>query len=146
MSASVFVDTNILVYARDASEVDKQAQALKWLAVLWQQRSGAISYQTLNEYYVIVTQRLKPGLSRSEAQEDIRNLLLWNPIVVDRVVIENAWLIQDRQGFSWWDSLIVSAAQIQDCDYLLSEDMQHGQKIGRTQIINPFVSDLSILT
>lgn len=145
MSAKVFVDTNVLVYTRDASEPKKQTQALQWLAVLWQQRSGAISYQSLNEYYVIVTQRLKPGLSRSEAQDDIRNLLLWNPLPVDRVVIENAWLIQERQGFSWWDSLILSAAQIQDCDYLLSEDMQHGQTIGRLQIINPFVSDISIL-
>lgn len=146
MSAKVFVDTNILVYARDTSEANKQTQALQWLDVLWQQRSGAISYQSLNEYYVIVTQRLKPGLSRSEAQDDIRNLLLWNPLPVDRVVIENAWLIQERQGFSWWDSLILSAAQIQDCNYLLSEDMQHGQTIGRLQIINLFVSDISILT
>jgi predicted nucleic acid-binding protein len=95
MSAKVFVDTNILVYARDASEVVKQAEALQWLQLLWKQRSGAISYQSLNEYYVIVTQRLKPGLSRSEAQTDIRNLLLWNPIPVDRIVIENAWLIQN---------------------------------------------------
>lgn len=145
MSAKAFIDTNILVYARDASEPTKQEQALQWLAQLWQHRSGAISYQTLNEYYVIVTQRLKPGLSRIEAREDIRNLMLWNPITVDRAVMENAWLVQERQGFSWWDSLIVSAAQIQDCDYLLSEDMQHGQKIGRLQIINPFASDLAIL-
>ncbi len=50
MSAKVFVDTNILVYTRDASEPKKQTQALQWLAVLWQQRSGAISYQSLNEY------------------------------------------------------------------------------------------------
>lgn len=146
MSAKVFVDTNMLVYARDASEAAKQATALQWLAVLWQQHSGAISYQTLNEYYVIVTQRLKPGLARADAQADIRNLLLWQPIAVDKVVMENAWLIQDRQGFSWWDSLIVSAAQIQNCDYLLSEDMQHGQKIGNLQIINPFVSDIALIS
>jgi predicted nucleic acid-binding protein len=84
MNARVFVDTNILVYSRDKSEEAKQAIALQWLAVLWQQRSGRISVQTLNEFYVTVTQRLKPGLSRPEAQADIRNLLLWNPIPVDR--------------------------------------------------------------
>lgn len=146
MSVKAFVDTNILVYSRDKSEADKQAIALQWLTVLWQQRCGRISFQTLNEFYVTVTQRLKPGLSRPEAQADIRNLLLWNPLPVDSTVIENAWLIQERHRFSWWDSLILSAAQIQDCTYVLSEDMQHEQQIGNMTIINPFLSDLSLLT
>ena len=145
MSVRAFVDTNILVYSRDKSEEAKQAIALDWLSVLWQQRSGRISSQTLNEFYVTVTQRLKPGLSRPEAQADIRSLLLWNPIAVDSTVIENAWLIQERYSFSWWDSLILSAAQIQDCRYVLSEDMQHGQQIGNMTIINPFLSNISLL-
>ncbi len=145
MHARVFVDTNILVYSRDKSEEAKQAIALQWLAVLWQQRSGRISVQTLNEFYVTVTQRLKPGLSRPEAQADIRNLLLWNPIPVDSTVMENAWLIQERHRFSWWDSLILSAAQIQDCTIVLSEDMQHEQQIGNMTIINPFLADITML-
>ncbi|MBO0614259.1 PIN domain-containing protein [Thiothrix fructosivorans] len=145
MNARVFVDTNILVYSRDKSEEAKQAIALQWLAVLWQQRSGRISFQTLNEFYVTVTQRLKPGLSRSEAQADIRNLLLWNPIPVDSTVMENAWLIQEHHRFSWWDSLILSAAQIQDCTIVLSEDMQHEQQIGNMTIINPFLADIAML-
>lgn len=145
MSAKAFIDTNILVYSRDKSEADKQAVALQWLTVLWQQRSGRLSFQTLNEFYVTVTQRLKPGLSRTDAQADIRSLLLWNPVAVDATVMENAWLIQERYGFSWWDSLILSAAQTQDCTYVLSEDMQHGQQVGNLTIINPFLADISIL-
>lgn len=145
MSARVFVDTNILVYSRDASEAEKQAVALQWLAVLWQQHSGRISFQTLNEFYVTVTQRLKPGLTREEAQADIRNLLLWNPIAVDNTVMENAWLIQASHRFSWWDSLILSAAQIQDCAFVLSEDLQHGQPVGNLTIINPFMADVAVL-
>lgn len=146
MTAKVFVDTNILVYSRDQSEADKQAIALNWLSVLWRERSGRISFQTLNEFYVTVTQRLKPGLTRDEAQADIRNLLLWNPIPVDGTVMENAWLIQARYGFSWWDSLILSAAQIQDCRFILSEDMQHEQQVGNVTILNPFLSDVAVLT
>lgn len=145
MNVKVFVDTNILVYARDKSEADKQAVALQWLTVLWQQRSGRLSFQTLNEFYVTVTQRLKPGLSRADAQADIRSLLLWNPLEVDAAVLENAWLIQERYSFSWWDSLILSAAQMQDCSYVLSEDMQHGQQVGNLTIINPFLADISLL-
>lgn len=145
MSVRVFVDTNILVYPRDQSEAEKQGIALAWLRVLWQQHSGRLSFQTLNEFYITVTQRLKPGLSRVEAQADIRHLLLWNPIAVDATVIENAWLIQERYRFSWWDALILSAAQVQDCTFVLSEDMQHGQQVGALTILNPFLADITLL-
>ena len=145
MSAKVFVDTNILVYSRDDSEAEKQVIAQQWLAFLWQQRTGRVSAQSLNEYYIKVTQRLKPGRSRPDAHNDVRNLASWNPLPVDFIVIENAWQIQDRYQFSWWDSLIVSAAQIQDCSILLSEDMQDEQLIGNMQIINPFKHDISVL-
>lgn len=145
MSVKVFVDTNILVYSRDVSEPEKQAIAQQWLAVLWQQRTGRISAQTLNEYYITVTQRLKPGRLRPDARNDARNLQAWNPLPVDFTVIENAWQIQDRYQFSWWDSLIISAAQIQGCGLLLSEDMQDGQLLGEVRIINPFKHDIALL-
>ena len=145
MSVSVFVDTNILVYARDASEPEKQAIAMKWVAQLWQNRRGKISYQCLNEYYVTVTQRLKPGLTKEAARADIKSLQTWNPTSVDKIVIESAWAIQDRYSFSWWDSLILSAAQKLDCQIILSEDMQNQQQVGNLQIINPFFSDISII-
>jgi predicted nucleic acid-binding protein len=146
MSVSVFVDTNILVYARNASEPEKQVIANDWIVQLWQNRSGKISYQCLNEYYVTVTQRLKSGLSKETARTDIKNLRAWSPTSVDQIVIESAWTIQDRCSFSWWDSLILSAAQKLDCQIILSEDMQHQQQVGNLQIINPFVSDISIIT
>ena len=143
MNAKVFVDTNILVYARDASETKKQEQAKQWMAYLWQSRLGRLSYQSCNEYYVVTTQRLKPGLSRKAAQDDIKAFEAWNPLPIDRPVIENAWRIQERYQFSWWDSLILSAAQIQGCKYLLSEDLQHEQMINDVQVINPFLTDIS---
>jgi len=143
MNAKVFVDTNILVYARDASETKKQEQAKQWMAYLWQSRLGWLSYQSCNEYYVVTTQRLKPGLSRKAAQDDIKAFEAWNPLPIDRPVIENAWRIQERYQFSWWDSLILSAAQIQGCKYLLSEDLQHEQMINDVQVINPFLVDIS---
>jgi predicted nucleic acid-binding protein len=93
----------------------------------------------LNEYYVTVTQKLKPGLDANSARADIKSLFSWNPISVDNSVIEVSWLIQDRYGFSWWDSLIVSAAQKVGCSILLSEDLQHEQNIDGIVIINPFL-------
>lgn len=143
MSAKVFVDTNILVYARDSSENEKQVIAKQWIAHLWESKTGRLSYQSCNEYYVVTTQRLKPGLPKEQARNDIRAFELWNPVSVDQAVIELAWRLQDRYQFSWWDSLILSAAQIQDCHFLLSEDLQHEQVIDGLTILNPFKSDIS---
>ena len=138
MAAKVFVDTNVLVYSRDASEPQKQAQAMDWLRHLWVTRAGRLSYQVLQEYYITVTEKLDPGLDHESARRDIRSLLPWHPIAVDNRVFDGAWHIQDRFGLSWWDALIVSAAQVSDCHYLLTEDLQDGQMFGDLKIINPF--------
>jgi len=138
MSDKVFVDTNVIVYSRDTTEPFKQKQADSWLQHLWSNQSGRISFQVLNEYYVIVTNKLKPGLSRMEARDDIRNLMAWKPAVIEQIVTQSAWSIQDRYGYSWWDCLILAAALKQNCRYVLSEDMQHGQQIEGLEIISPF--------
>ena len=63
MSALVFVDTNVFVYARDARETSKREMATQWIARLWQEQTGRTSAQVLSEYYVTFTRKLKPGIS-----------------------------------------------------------------------------------
>jgi predicted nucleic acid-binding protein len=138
MTGTAFVDTNILVYSRDASESKKQPVALEWMEHLWTERTGRISTQVLNEFYVMVTQKLKPGLDRRSARDEIRTLFSWRPSVLDRDVIEGGWRVQDLYGLSFWDGLIVSSALIAGCRYLLSEDLQDGQAIEGLQVVNPF--------
>ncbi len=138
MGATCFVDTNVLVYARDASEPEKQPLAIEWMAALWERRAGRLSHQVLHEYYVTVTQRLQPGLDRSAARDEVRALLAWHPIPVDQRVLEAAWAVQDRYGLSFWDALIVGAAQCGGCRYLLSEHLQHDQRLGELTVLNPF--------
>ncbi len=138
MTARVFVDTNILVYSRDASEPKKQAQAMAWMAKLWTAGAGCLSFQVLQEFYVTVTAKLTPGLNAESARGDVRSLLAWRPIPVDARVLEGAWLLQERFKLSWWDALIVSAAQVGGCRFLLSEDFQESQTFGQVQVINPF--------
>ena len=140
MSVKVFVDTNVLVYGRDASEPDKQQQAMAWMTHLWQSRTGRLSFQVLQEFYATVTQKLRPGMDLQNARNDVQSLFAWHPIPVDRAVMNGAWFIQDRFKLSWWDSLIVSAAQITDCGYLLTEDFQEGQKFGDVIVVNPFLT------
>ncbi len=141
MSDNYFVDTNILVYTRDSNEVVKQPKAKRWLQYLWQHECGRISAQVMNEYYVTLTQKLSPGLSREQARADLRALNVWQPLEISTALIEAAWDIQDRYGYSWWDTLVITAALFLDCRYLLSEDMQHEQHIGNLTIINPFLVD-----
>jgi predicted nucleic acid-binding protein len=135
----VFVDTNVLVYARDAAETVKQPQAQAWLEHLWRTRSGRLSYQVLSEYYVTVTQKLEPGLTPDEARADVRNLAAWRPVVVDDTVLEDAWALQDRHSLSLWDALVLAAAGAAHCDRLLSEDLTDGETYGPVRVVNPFL-------
>ena len=139
MSANVFVDTNILVYSRDLSEPAKQAMAMERLTGLWQTGTGKISNQVCNEYYTTVTQKLKPGLSKDEAWQDIEALFAWQPLAVDKKVLIKAKACQLQYQLSWWDSLIISAAYFCNCDTILSEDLNNSQKYFDIAVENPFL-------
>jgi predicted nucleic acid-binding protein len=138
MTAPVFVDSNVFVYARDASDGAKQTRAAEWLAYLWRQRAGRISTQVLSEYYVTVTRKPDPGLSAKDAWDDVQALLTWRPHPVDAAVLVRGREVELRHRLSWWDSLIVAAAQLQGCAVLLSEDMQDGAVYGDVTVRSPF--------
>lgn len=138
MTGKVFVDTNVLVYCRDNSETHKQQRAEAWMRELWRRRQGCISFQVLQEYYVSVTRKLEPGLGVSEARGDVRALLAWEPVQMNDSVMERAWRIEDRFELSWWDSLIVAAAQACDATYLLTEDLHHDAVFDGVKVCSPF--------
>lgn len=139
MSGSVFVDTNVLVYARDASESGKQPRAAEWMQRLWQERTGRMSMQVLQEYYVVVTQKLDPGLPRTAAHADIRLLQAWQPISTDVALLEAGWDFQQRHQLSFWDAMIVAAAVRVGAAFLLTENLQDGQEFSGTRVLNPFL-------
>jgi predicted nucleic acid-binding protein len=139
MTGNAFVDTNILIYARDTSEPEKQSTAEALLKTIWERRTGRISTQVLNEYYVKVTQKLKPGLTREEAWQDIHDLKSWNPISMDMSLLERGRTFQERFSLSWWDSLILAAADHTACSVVYSEDLSHGQTYFGITVLNPFV-------
>lgn len=134
----VFVDSNVFVYSRDKSEREKQPRARAWLEELWESRRGRVSAQILEEFYVTVTRKLDPGLSTQEARSDVRALGAWNPVAIDHSLLPAAWEIEDRYGFSFWDSLVLAAARRLDCGYVLTEDLQDGQEVEGMQIVDPF--------
>jgi predicted nucleic acid-binding protein len=139
MTAPVFVDTNVLIYALDDADRKKQEAAREWRAELWKRRQGRISFQVLQEFYVKVTRKW-PNV-RQNARSEVRDLLAWRPVTVDGAIIEHAWKIQDRYQLSFWDALIVAAAKSASCRYLLTEDLQAGQDLNGILVVNPFRDD-----
>jgi predicted nucleic acid-binding protein len=137
MTAPVFVDSNIFLYAVDDADPRKQRVARDWRAELWKNRLGRVSFQVLNEFYVNAV-RLEPAAS-DEARAEVRDLLAWNPVVVDAALIERGWKLQDRHRLSFWDSLIIAAAKTTSCGFLLTEDLQDGQKLDGVEVVNPFL-------
>jgi predicted nucleic acid-binding protein len=142
MNDRVFVDTNVLVYCRDTSQGAKQKIATRWMKVLWERGIGRTSVQVLNEFFVTVTGKLSPGLERADAWADVQDLLSWEPQSVDRVCTENAFHLHNRYSLSWWDALVVSAARLQQCAILLTEDLQEGMEYDGVRVVNPFAGNL----
>jgi predicted nucleic acid-binding protein len=143
MTARVFVDTNVLVYARDAGDPAKQRTAATWLEHLWRDRSGRTSVQVLSEYFVTVTRKLRPGLAIDDAWDDVASLFAWRPCSIDVALMKRAYEIESRHRLSWWDSLVVSAAERQDCGLLLTEDLQDGATYGSVTARSPFTLTLN---
>jgi predicted nucleic acid-binding protein len=143
MNAAVFVDTNIFVYACDATETVKQPIAARYLEALWSEHRGRTSTQVLNELYVTLTRKLDPGLERVEAWDFVRELLAWEPQEITGDLMMRSREIEERYSTSWWDSLIVAAAENQDCSLLLTEDLQDGMVFGGVTVRNPFVARIS---
>lgn len=140
MTAPVFVDTNVLVYSRDTRNAAKHERAREWVEFLWDTKRGRLSRQVLHEYYVTVTRKLRPGLSTEEARSDVRALFHWLSAVDPEVAIESAWTCQDRCSLSFWDALIVGAAQSMGCGCVLSEDLPAGQDLEGVRVVNPFAT------
>lgn len=139
----VFVDTNVLIYAEDGAEADKQQRALDWIERLWRARSGRLSTQVLNEFYVNVTRKLRPAMPQGDARARVRRYAAgWNPWQIDHATVETAWAMEARHGLQYWDCLVLAAAQHSGCTLVLSEDMQHEGRYGAVQVINPFISSI----
>lgn len=133
-----FVDTNVLVYAYDNQDAQKQQKAKTLLHQLWREHSGCISIQVLQEFYVTTTRKLAHPLSIIEASQIISDLGLWRihqPQVED---ILSAIQIQQRYQLSFWDSMIVRSAIQLGCSIIWTEDLNAGQLIEGCKIQTPF--------
>ena len=137
MSGKVFFDTNILVYANDSSDPRKQSAARGIIKEKLASQSAVISVQVLSEFWVTVTQKIKKPLARVDAERQIELFELMEIVDLTLPVFQNALKLQKLHSFSFWDSLIISAAHSTGCGFIYSEDIQGGRKIFDMMIENP---------
>lgn len=135
--ATVFVDTNVLIYAEDRAHADKHRAARTWLRTLWLNHRGRLSNQVLNEFYANATRKLKPAMPAGDARAEVRRYQRWQPWAIDHATVESAWSIESRFGLAYMDALVVAAAKAQGCELLLSLELAHGLQLDSVQILNP---------
>ena len=140
MSDKHFVDTNILIYAHDKDAGWKHRSAADLILDLWESGTGVLSTQVLQEFYVIVTRKVKYPIHRLEARRLIRNYLEWEVVINNGPVILHAVEIEENHHLSFWDALIVAAAYSKNAGILFTEDLNDGQQIEGITIQNPLTS------
>ena len=137
MSAKTFVDTNVLVYAYDRNATVKQAIARDLLDELWRERTGVLSVQVLQEFYVTVTKKIGKPLTKERAREVVNTYALWCG-ETSAVEVAAASRIEEHSRVAFWDALIVASAAKAGADRIVSEDMNDGQLLAGVRVENPF--------
>jgi predicted nucleic acid-binding protein len=137
MSGSAFFDTNILVYADDASVLAKQNQAAALLNQHFRQGTALLSIQVLHEYFFTVTRKLR--LDSKIAQRRVEIFSTANVVQVGTQDVIAAIELHRLTQISFWDALIIHAVRISGAVVLHGEDFQHGAVLGGVRVVNPFL-------
>jgi len=137
MSGKTFVDTNILIYAHDADAKSKHEVAKSVLRELWSERTGILSMQVLQEFYVNVTRKIATPLPKDLARAVVSSYTTWC-METTPAEIAAAFRIADESRIGFWDALIVASASKSGARQILSEDLNARQKIAGVFIENPF--------
>jgi predicted nucleic acid-binding protein len=134
----VFIDTNVLIYAHDARAGERHEIAAGLIRELWHSRTGTLSTQVLQEFYINVTRKIPQPLPRTTARRIIGTYQTWPVETIEPALILHASEMEEQYQISFWDALIVAAAQAAGASRILTEDLNPGQRIGGVLIENPF--------
>jgi predicted nucleic acid-binding protein len=139
MSGVDFFDSNVLIYLFDQNDASRRALAEGLVRQALATDSAVISHQVVQETLHVITRKIHPALTAAEAKRALTTILapLWR-VKADVATYARALALQDSHRFSFYDSLIVAAALEAGCQRLLTDDLQHGQRIEGLLIENPF--------
>jgi predicted nucleic acid-binding protein len=139
MSDRYFVDTNVLMYAHDTAAGQKHEKAKALVEELWETRSGVVSTQVLQELAVNLRKKSKKPLDAKATRDIVSDYLAWRVVVNGGDSILEALDIEARYQVSFWDALVIQAAQVSGAEILYSEDLSDGQLYGTVQVRNPLL-------
>jgi len=131
-----FLDTNILVYADDLDAGERRDVARRIVRQAIETRGAVLSTQVLQEYFVVATRKL--GVDVVAARRKVELLSTLETVRIETAMILEAIDLTRLHSISFWDALIVRAAATAGCRQLITEDLQHGSKVGGVTIVNPF--------
>jgi len=140
MTAKTFIDSNILAYSIDRHSKSKRGCATEAIGALLRKREGVISTQVIQESYVVAVKKL--GIEPLRAKKWVAYLERFEVVAIDVELICEAIDCSILNTISFWDGLIVVAAERAGCKTLLSEDLNAGQSIRGIKVVNPFVKPL----
>ena len=133
-----FIDTNVVVYAYDRHEPHKRETARQILRRGIKDENIVLSPQVLSEFFVVVTKKIKEPLAPEEAMEVIQALSVIPAVDMDCLLVEKGITIHMQHSISYWDALIVAAAERAQCSILLTEDLKAGEVYNKVTVHNPF--------
>ena len=140
MSDKAFLDTNVLVYAFDASAAKHMAVAQALLEKALRTDNACLSAQVLGEFFVTVTRKIRSPLAVKAAAEIVGVLGKLHVVPVDLLLVQQAIRLQGETCVSYRDALILAAAARAGCSEILSEDLNPGQVIHGVRVRNPFAA------
>jgi predicted nucleic acid-binding protein len=140
MTEIAFFDTNILLYTFDSRDPGKQEIARDLFSAHLESGTLAISTQVVQEFYTVATRKL--NMPAGGAAVEAGALCELNMVVITAAEIRRAIHLEHRSRTSFWDALIVAAAESAKATVLYTEDLSHGQTIGAVRIVNPFLRRL----
>jgi len=138
MSGKFFVDTNILIYAHDRSAGRKHQAAKALVEELWASAEGVLSTQVLQELCINLRRKVNPPLSADEVRRLLQDYLAWQVVPNAPEAVVPALDLELRYKISFWDALIVHAAEVAGASTIYSEDLGDRQKFGAVRVVNPF--------
>jgi predicted nucleic acid-binding protein len=142
MKNAYLVDTNVLVYAYDRGEPDKQRAAIAVLSTLAEAGTGVLSPQILGEFFVVATRRLSRPLSLAEAERSVTNYLRsWQVCDLTPSTVLEAVVGVRRHRLSYWGALVWATARLNQIPTVLSEDFANGRIVDGVRFTNPLTSE-----
>ncbi len=133
-----FIDTNVVVYAYDRHEPHKRETARQILRRGIKDENIVLSPQVLSEFFVVVTKKIKEPLAPAQALEIIQTLSVVPAVDMDCLLVERGIAIHMQHSISYWDALILAAAERARCNILLTEDLKAGEVYNKVTVHNPF--------